>query len=246
MQNRYVGDIGDFGKYGLLRFLFKNSRLELGVNWYLVPDETGNADGKHISYLLNERNNHKRFRSCDSQLYDELFDIVKPKRIGKKVVSCGKRCVFEVEKRKLLDNCKEWARERNGNLKDAKVIFLDPDNGFQTDSCPEHYKRADKYVFYKDLPQYYDQGKSLIVYQHRTREKEEKYRERFKKIVSNDCISSLELNDLIIIRFKRFSVRDYIFILHPLHRKQLQPIIEEFLQSPWKEHFERLNFLDKS
>ena len=39
MQNKYVGDVGDFGKYGLLRRLacpeFTESPLSLGVIWYL-------------------------------------------------------------------------------------------------------------------------------------------------------------------------------------------------------------------
>ena len=39
MQNKYVGDIGDFGKYVLLRRLacpeFTESPLSLGVIWYL-------------------------------------------------------------------------------------------------------------------------------------------------------------------------------------------------------------------
>ena len=42
MQNRYVGDIGDFGKYGLLRAHFGRKYqipLRLGVVWYLFPDE---------------------------------------------------------------------------------------------------------------------------------------------------------------------------------------------------------------
>lgn len=39
MQDRYVGDIGDFGKYGLLRALCAHD-LSLGVVWYLVPDES--------------------------------------------------------------------------------------------------------------------------------------------------------------------------------------------------------------
>ena len=38
MQNQYTGDIGDFGKLGLLRVL-QESGLTIGVNWYLVPDE---------------------------------------------------------------------------------------------------------------------------------------------------------------------------------------------------------------
>ena len=38
MQNRYTGDIGDFGKLGLLRQL-RQTGLSIGVNWYLTPDE---------------------------------------------------------------------------------------------------------------------------------------------------------------------------------------------------------------
>src|SRR5829696_4979011 len=55
MQDRYVGDVGDFGKYGLLRTL--GAGLSLGVVWYLVPNESHNADGKHTSYLIPSRTN---------------------------------------------------------------------------------------------------------------------------------------------------------------------------------------------
>ena len=54
MQDRYFGDVGDFGKYGLLRVLsgfWAEPRLKLGVVWYLFPNETHNADGGLISYL---------------------------------------------------------------------------------------------------------------------------------------------------------------------------------------------------
>ena len=33
MQDRYAGDIGDFGKFGLLRAL-SSAGLSIGVNWY--------------------------------------------------------------------------------------------------------------------------------------------------------------------------------------------------------------------
>ena len=37
MQDRYAGDIGDYGKLGLLRSLSRTG-LRIGVNWYLTPD----------------------------------------------------------------------------------------------------------------------------------------------------------------------------------------------------------------
>src|ERR1700684_4163658 len=40
MQDRYVGDVGDFGKFGLLRALCGESHplpLKLGVVWYRFP-----------------------------------------------------------------------------------------------------------------------------------------------------------------------------------------------------------------
>jgi hypothetical protein len=63
MQDRYVGDVGDFGKYGLLRSLAAD--LSLGVVWYLGPEESHNADGKHIGYLNSTQKNLIKFRDCD-------------------------------------------------------------------------------------------------------------------------------------------------------------------------------------
>lgn len=70
MQDRYTGDIGDFGKLGLLRQL-DMAGFHIGVNWYLVPDENHNNDGLHIGYLKKES-----FRSCDELLWRQLGKIV--------------------------------------------------------------------------------------------------------------------------------------------------------------------------
>ena len=81
MQNRYVGDIGDFGKYHLLKSLCMEDNneldLSLGVVWYLVSDENHNDDGKHIRYLEQTTSNLARFRSGDPALYDSLSEIIK-------------------------------------------------------------------------------------------------------------------------------------------------------------------------
>jgi hypothetical protein len=43
MQNRYVSDIGDYLKLGILRAL--SPRYRLGVAWWPYPDEDHNGNG---------------------------------------------------------------------------------------------------------------------------------------------------------------------------------------------------------
>ena len=38
MKNQYVGDIGDYGKYALLK-AFSDNGVKLGINWYLTDDD---------------------------------------------------------------------------------------------------------------------------------------------------------------------------------------------------------------
>ena len=72
MQDKYVGDTGDFGKYFLLKNLCKEN-LILGINWCYVPDEK-NMDGKHTSYLDNELH---PLGDIDMDLFQTLKDLVK-------------------------------------------------------------------------------------------------------------------------------------------------------------------------
>ncbi|MBQ9065866.1 MAG: hypothetical protein IJ123_10505 [Blautia sp.] len=53
MQDRYTGDIGDFGKLGLLRVL-ESQGLTIGINWSRTPDEDHNDDGKYTKYLKGQ------------------------------------------------------------------------------------------------------------------------------------------------------------------------------------------------
>jgi hypothetical protein len=54
VQDRYAGDLGDYLKLRLLRWLAPPGALaspRLGVVWYSTADETHNDDGKHVAYL---------------------------------------------------------------------------------------------------------------------------------------------------------------------------------------------------
>ena len=82
MRNQFVADIGDFGKYGLLRSLcgingstVTISDIRLGVIWYTHPDIPGATGGRHIDYLCPS-GDHKTHRECDPDLWEALRGLV--------------------------------------------------------------------------------------------------------------------------------------------------------------------------
>ena len=66
MQDRYVGDVGDFVKYALLRAI--RGTKHLGVAWYLHPNAGPAGDGRHTAHLQNP----DEWRHLDAELFDAL------------------------------------------------------------------------------------------------------------------------------------------------------------------------------
>ena len=172
MQDQYVGDIGDFVKFSLLRALSYDCRL--GVSWYLFPDE-GNNDGRHTDYLKEPQ----KWRSLDEQTFDILKDVVER----------GERRVSEIERIRLLPDAtvfwscrldfqgctrssqKEWRNKWFANslkrLKDCDLVFADPDNGLRKSETfrPGQRKHA------KSIPECEARalahgGRPVVIYHH--------------------------------------------------------------------------------
>jgi hypothetical protein len=168
MQDRYVADVGDFGKYGLLRHLSNN--LTLGVVWYLVPDEVHNSDGQHIRYLnldsdscrrydgapcsdAQGRRNAQRFRACDPELYDGLRTLV---AVGERNVVAVAACsvlpsttTFVNDVVTIDRDC--WLATALRRTRHCDLVFLDPDNGLEIPSRSRASHLARKYAFYEDV-----------------------------------------------------------------------------------------------
>ena len=167
MQDRYVGDIGDFGKYGLLRELFGHPEepgsgcgLRLGVAWYFNEEE-GNSGGSLREY--------RKLRECDPWLYDSLQRLIKN----------PKPKVAEVENSRILPNdtryhrdlfCSsmrtKWFKGALNETEGADVVFVDPDNGIASKNTPVG---SPKHVLPYELERFYERGQSLIIYHHLAR-----------------------------------------------------------------------------
>ena len=236
MQNRYTGDIGDFSKLGLLRRL-RATGLTIGLNWYLVPDENHNDDGRHISYLKKEA-----FRALDPQLFDELKGIVeheervisameKPEILD--VVYYSEPLIFKDRDDRTLIRM-EWHEGALSSLGGLDIICLDPDNGLIVPSAVGT-RKENKYAYPGEIFDYYEQGSSVICYQHKARKKDDFYQKRFA-----DLINSIPGADGLLLKFKTTSQRYYMFVLQPAHAAIVRKAVEEMLETEWNEHFERI------
>lgn len=135
MRNQFVGDIGDYAKYALLRALGQDR--DLGVAWYLRPDVQGDRAGKFTGYLHQPR----LWEHFDPDLFWRLRHLV-----------CrGFRSVAAIESSGLLPpgtryasgilgprpympgNSDEWRNQWFDQvvetLHGCNFVFADPDNG---------------------------------------------------------------------------------------------------------------------
>lgn len=183
MKNQYTGDLGDFGKYGLLKALCGDSQvgpsLSLGVVWYLTPDEKGKGDGGHVP----SDKNRNWLRPCDPPLFDSLHDIVE--RGPREVASICKRELlprgtnyFEEElsfnrmpanglqaMEKRLAYRAAWLSRALDRTRGCDLVFFDPDNGLEV-KAKAHTKKGPKYTYFEELAPFYERGQSLVIYQH--------------------------------------------------------------------------------
>jgi len=173
MQNRYVGDIGDYLKLGILRALSPGYRL--GVAWWLYPDGSHNGDGRHISYL----NHPSQWRHFDPQLFDALG----------RIVLSGERNIRALEEANVLSGAifasdfipigcpasqrqqarQNWLERVQLKLDRADLLFLDPDNGLEPTSFRPSGVKSGKSILLSEVHQFVRPGRCLIVYHHQSR-----------------------------------------------------------------------------
>ena len=166
MQNRYVADIGDFGKFGLLRALMgitdpdDGPCLSLGVVWYRPSKEAGpSGDGSKRSYL--EPSKRPLYEACDPELFGSLQEISDTNRDLREIEDSGilghEQTAFynaaiavperhwSREKREAQRS--EWFKGALEHVAGKEIVFLDPDNGLAPRSVPIRLKGATKYTY---------------------------------------------------------------------------------------------------
>jgi hypothetical protein len=257
LQNRYVGDLGDFGKYGLLRALCGSAgsvpQLSLGVVWYLVPDEERTNDGSRIQYLSSSGLGVTVFRNCDPELYDALRKIVANGRRNVKsirddhVLPLGTVFFYEPLTFNRLSRNREgrvayrhrWLERAYKAMTACDVVFLDPDNGFESRVAP-HHKSGPKYVFLDEMKEYLKRGQSLVVYHHLGRRgtAKEQLDRQFRRLLALGGGANV-----FAMLYHRGTARAFFVIEAPAHKPLLLQRANRFRSSLWSQHFDLVDSL---
>jgi hypothetical protein len=149
MQNRYVGDIGDYLKLGILRALSPGYRL--GVAWWLFPDEDHNNDGRHIDYL----DQPAQWRHFDPQLFDALGEIVLSGQWDVRALEAADILPGAIFANDVIPRRRkarqEWFSGVQRALRDADLVFVDPDNGLEPDGHSHGSSKSGKSVLLGEL-----------------------------------------------------------------------------------------------
>lgn len=208
MQKKYFGDVTDFYKF----FFLKNivGEYSLGINWCLTKNDKSN-DGK------NKVRNKPELKKFDNELYDIML-----KRNLCKIQSeyFTKNTKFYGEKHEKFHM--EYLYEISAfyELRNQDIIFFDPDTGIEMPSkkLSERYK----YISYRILSKYWNENKTLIIFQHKDHQIKTLEDKKGKIIECLKC----NKNDILMVNSKKVN---YICVINKKHT-ELKNSIREFCE----------------
>lgn len=245
MQDKYVADIGDFGKYHLLRWLSENGKRRLGAVWYYSPgDLETNNDGKHVGYLgLNREGDQyvdePRLRdmdieSTDRNLFGRLRSIVLDSRRSVGAVESdldaywGGQTIYVRDELPILENHREeWMGNVIMKTRQCEVLFLDPDNGLA-----EKAGRDRKHVTHEELKELWGDGaRTLVLYHHPSRNgSHDKQIENLMEVI---LPSLCHQSQIFALRFRRGTSRVYFVIVPKIEAGEWERRLSSFLAN-WR------------
>ena len=258
MQSKYVADVGDFGKHGLLRFLSgltaedDGPRLPVGLIWYLHHDVRCNNDGRHTDYVKRTpTEDRSEYRDCDPALWETLRDLITR---DARCVHCAEdaglptadtayfNALLQFTKgtpNRMREAQREyWWRGALRETKGSELVFLDPDNGLAEEKR-KHHLDGPKFVYMTDLRDLWNLGKSLVFYQQVNRNKSGEKQVKKTAALLADGEAGLGQGP-IPLWFGVGTARVFYVLPQPEHEELIEGRVSRLLAGPWQRHFRRM------
>ena len=254
MQDRYAGDIGDFGKFSLLRHLFNTPKHQTGVVWYLFPNESHNGDGRHIEYL-----NQPDFQFCDDYLIERLSHTVNNQRTVKSLEDSKLLPSTTIYHSTLLDSHivypgqtvreklarqesrSKWLEDAIIAVSECNVVFLDPDNGLEIPSLPQMNRMTSgKFAYYSEVSELFKGKNACVIYHHLNRNcaHDIQIKQRVNELRNKVSIDGT----VFVLRYAPYSPRAFFILTNKSEASSMRSRLQEFMASPcgngWDSYYE--------
>ena len=253
MQDRYAGDVGDFGKFGLLRHLCgktaqdKHPHLTPGVIWYKSnpgKKEGERPHGTFTNYLQTAIEKPRLYMECDESLLTALARVVK-----------RRRTIEALEAEDLLPGAVYWREDvrhgkkqvtcpRNDWFQSAfeatakcDIVFLDPDNGMERANLRPTQGESRKYAFRCEVGKLISRGQSVVVYHHTGRlggTAKQQTQWHLQKLLDEPSLA----HDPFGVLFHRGGTRAFLILPNQDHRELLlertNALVQKWGKDEWK------------
>lgn len=249
MQNRYFGDVGDFGKYGLLRALCgihpaAEPSLSLGIAWYLHPGSGLSDDARHLAYL----DQPQRFQSCDRDLYSWMKANVRP---GNRSVgllpgsglfpATTVYCDASTALAKLKFNERPaaraaWLEATLAATADCDILYCDPDNGIGSEQRLLVSSNGGKFIGLDEIRAFRERDQTVVLFHHADHASRLPVQADYRAAELREATGATEIQSLA---FHRGSARLYFILPAERHAELMQHRLAAFMRSPWSAHFTR-------
>lgn len=166
MKNQYFGDINDYKKYSLIRYLNGNGKLSTLICWMLTEDDKG-SDGSKISYIRDS----KTWRKYDPLIYDNIRRHLIDE--GKRDVSCLSEMSILPSSEFYMEPLKDDIEKRRryfdilfSKHRGVELFFFDPDNGIEIKSIKKGRRGSSKYIYWDEVTTAFELSSAVMIYQH--------------------------------------------------------------------------------
>ena len=248
MQSKFVGDVIDCAKYGLLRRLSgltdpdtQEPDLRLGIVWYLTPDNCCKRDGGSVGYLKDNPKNRRPYRECDPYLWDALKVLVDGNRRcihkipGTGIFPPGTLCYdaplfyLPYVRRPPRDEARAlWFAGALRKTRDADIVYLDPDTGIAPNDSEMFLKDGPKYTYLSDIREFWARGQSLAIYQHLNRQGADRLiRDKTRLLRGEFGVEPIPMRAASCVFF---------ILPQPRHRPRIEERVRRMLADEWGQH----------
>lgn len=228
MQDCFLADVGDFGKFGLLRHLVSAGTLwetTLAVIWYTVPSRGERASSRY-RYLENTA-----IVECDPRLASALRSIAASGVLG------------DIPSADILPRATKyfahpvprdagaraaWCDCAVGTASGSDIVFLDPDNGIA-----EHAKSV-RHVGDAELAKFGQLDATIVVYHHLHRREPH----RLQLLALQQRLSRLlPERTAHLLWYRRGGSRVFLVAPRRCNDSRIAKRLRSFVAGPWAAHF---------